>query len=255
MEEPVVGQSIMFDAIVGGGGNDKGVFQMRCKAIWHCLESRKFWSVLNSLDGDLPNEVHFVKQCLNESEWTCCNGDCSYKKQYAVKCLIPTKSFQADAMITMHVHDHMVPVLQYEVTGEKPMAAKDVKKLSIMSCWHMCYTNSTYAVKIGKTSALFIYYKKNQETGTIDCNSYPVRFHGNRDDGGKFIEMLLVVLDHAFQKEGNIYRQVKHLIGLGKQKPGSDILLKMQHTTGSDCFLIPSMSYINDKKEDYSYIH
>ena len=70
IKEPVLGRSIMFDAIVGGGGNDKGVFQMRCEAIWHCLKSRKFQSVLNSFDGDLPNEVHFVKQCLNESEWT-----------------------------------------------------------------------------------------------------------------------------------------------------------------------------------------
>ena len=190
---------------------------MRCEAIWHCLESRKFQSVLNSLGGDPPNEVHFKKQCLNESEWAGCNGDCLYKRQYAVKCLIPTKSFQADAMITMHVHDHMVPVLQYEVTSEKLMATKDVKKLSIMSCWNMCYTGSTYAVKIGKTSTFFTYYKKNWETGTIDCSSYPVQFHGNRDEVGKFstlivkfIEMLLVVLDHAFQKEGNIYQEVRH---------------------------------------------
>ena len=63
MEEPVIGQSIMFDAIVGGGGNDQGVFQMRYEAIWHCLKSRKFQSVLNSLNGDPPNEVHFIKQC------------------------------------------------------------------------------------------------------------------------------------------------------------------------------------------------
>ena len=53
-------------------------------------------------------------------------------------------------MITMHVHDHMVPVLQYEVAGEKPTTTKDVKKLSIMSCSNMCYTSSRYVVKIGK---------------------------------------------------------------------------------------------------------
>ena len=85
MEEPVIGQSIMFDAIVGGGGNDKGAFQMRCKAIWHCFKSRKFQSALNYLDGDPPNEVHFVKQCLNESKWAGCNGDYSYKRQYGVE--------------------------------------------------------------------------------------------------------------------------------------------------------------------------
>ena len=66
----------------------------------------------------------------------------AHKRQYAVKCLIPTKSFQVDAMITMYVHDHMVTVLQYEVTSEKLTATKDVKKLSIMLCWNMCYTGS-----------------------------------------------------------------------------------------------------------------
>ena len=206
--------------------------------------------------------MHFVKQCLNESEWAKCTGDCSYKKQFGVKCQIPTKSFQADSMVILHVHDQMVPVLQYEVTSKKPTVNKDVKKLSILSCWNLCCADSTYAVEIGKDFTTFIYYQKNCTTTTIDCNSYPVQFHGKRADGGKFsasiikfVEMLVMALDHAYHKEGDIYKEVRHPIAIGKQKPGSDIQLNTLHTTRNDCFLIPLMSYINDRKDNYSNLH
>ena len=112
IEEPNISETIWYNCIVCGAGNDKGVFQMRCEAIWHCLQSRKFWHVLHHLDDDPSNEVHFVKQCLNESEWVEYNGDCSYKKQYGVKSQIPTESFQADGMVVLHVHDQMILVLQ-----------------------------------------------------------------------------------------------------------------------------------------------
>ena len=141
------------------------------------------------------------------------------------------KSFQGDAMVVLHVHDQMVPVPQFEVTGEKPTADKDVKKLSILSCWNMCYAQSTCAVEIGKDFANFIHYMKNCKTRTIDANSYKVNLTGNREDGKfsasvvKFVEMLVVALDHAYAKEVNIYREVRNLITLGKQKPGSDIQL------------------------------
>ena len=223
IEEPNISEMIQYNSIVCGGANDKGVFQMWCEAIWHCLQSRKFQSVLHHLGGDPSNEVHFVKQCPNESEWVECNGDCSYKKQFCVKCQIPTKSFQVDAMVILHVHNQMVPVLQYEVSGEKPKVNKDVKKFSILSCWNLCYTESTYAVEIGTDFATFICYQKNCTTAAIDCNSYLVQFHGKRADGGKFsasiikfVEMLVVALDHAYHKEGDIYKQVRHLIAIGK---------------------------------------
>ena len=128
-----------------------------------------------------------------------------------------------------------------------------------MSCWNLCCTDSTYAVEIGKDFTAFIYYQKNCTTAAIDYNSYPVWFHGERADGGKFlasvikfVEMLVVALDHAYHKEGDIYKQVRHLITLGKQKPGSDIQFSTVNTTGKDCFLIPLMSYINSRKDNYN---
>ena len=181
--------------------------------------------------------------------------------QEAIWCKVPNsnKIFPGDSMVILHVHDQMVPVLQYEVSGKKPRVNKDVIKLSILSCWNLCYTESTYAVEIGKDFTTFIYYQKNCTTTTINCNSYTVWFHGKRADGGKFsasiikfVEMLVVALDHANHKEGDIYKQVRHLIAIGKQKPGSDIQLNNLRTTGSDCFLIPSMSYINHRKDNYS---
>ena len=227
------------------------------EAVWYCLKARKFRSVLHSLDNP-SNEVHFIKQCLSENEWAECNGECSYNQESGgLKCPIPTKSFQGDAMVVIHVHDQMVPILQFEVTGEKPTADKDVKKLSILSCWNMCYAQSTHAVEIGKDFANFIHYNKNRQTKTIDANSYKVNLTGNREDGKfstslvKFLKMLFVALDHAYDKEGNIYREVRNLINLGKLKPGSDIQLNSSGNTGKNCFLIPSMSYINDRKDHY----
>ena len=199
-----------------------------------------------------------MKQCFNDNEWVECNGDCLYNEASSgLKCPIPTKSFQGDVMVVLHVHDQMVPVLQFEVTGEKPTADKDVKKLRILSCWNMCYAQSTYAVEIGKDFANFIHYMKNCKTGTIDVNSYKVNLTGNRVDCRfstsvvKFVEMLVVVLDHTYAKEANIYREVRNLITLGKQKLGSDIQLFSGENTGKNCFLIPLMSYIKDRKDNY----
>ena len=127
IEEPTVNEFLRFDSIVLGSSNDKGLFQTRCEAVWHCLKARKFRSVLHNLDNT-SNEVHFIKQCLSENEWAECNGECSYNQESGgLKCPIPTKSFQGDAMVVIHVYDQMVPILQFEVTVEKPTAYKDVK--------------------------------------------------------------------------------------------------------------------------------
>ena len=151
---------ISFKVLTTITGSGKGIYSMKCEAIWHSLNSKEFRDLFLRTKPDIPAQ-QFMKQMLRSNSWFECSQDnCSYNKLHNAQCPMPTKSFNCDALITMSVYNSDVPIFQVEVTGEKMGAKDNEKKLMLTSCWDLCYTSKTFWMEVPKSSVTFIQMEK-----------------------------------------------------------------------------------------------
>ena len=197
---------ISFKVLTTITGSGKGLYSMKCEVIWHSLNSKEFSDIFSRTKLDIPAQ-QFMKQMLQSNSWFQCSKDnCSYHKTHNTQCLMPTKSFNCDALIMMSVYNSDVPIFQVEVTGEKMGAEDDEKKLMLTSCWNLCYTSNMYGMEVGKSSVTFIQMEKMRDVGTIACTSWVAQLTG-ANTGGKVFDDLVRILDMIIAAIDTSYRQ------------------------------------------------
>ena len=169
----------------------------------------------------------FVKQMLCENTWMDCKPETCPLNIDGKKCLMPTKQFQYDTMITASIYAHDVPILQTEVCGEKPNPERDEKKLCITSCWNLCYASLAYGMEVGKDWASLIKMEKNRETGIINTNKYLIHLNGVESKGKiycdllQLLKMMVSAMDEVGIQEVEMHNACQKLVKLSKLKPGS----------------------------------
>ena len=157
---PQATNDISFKVLTTITGSGKGLYSVKCEAIWHSLNSKEFRDLFSRTKPDIPAQ-QFMKQMLRSNSWFECSQDnCSYNKVYKTQCPMPKKSFNCNVLVTMSVYNSDVPIFQVEVTGEKMGAKDDKKKLMLTSCWNLCYTSKTFGMEVAKSSVTFIQMEK-----------------------------------------------------------------------------------------------
>ena len=70
-------------------GSSKGLYSMKCKVIWHLLNSKEFRDIFSRMKPDIPAQ-HFMKQMLRSNSWfECSTSNCSYNKMHKVQSQCP----------------------------------------------------------------------------------------------------------------------------------------------------------------------